>query len=234
MVETQMVDDQFWLQYAADHVKAAVEARDTAANKIDTYLVAIWAIYTGVFTAGVAFRLISTDFSIIIIMVLPVAIIPIARFLCLSVQLPPLVEFHENIPADIEKKLYREVVVEKSCRLSIARAAALISALSIVASILAYDLTDRTKAFRVAAKYNGETRNFQVYGFSEPNKDLSVSAAGIGDTAKTNWTYLDGIMEKSGADGSFSFIIPGDKIKANIKVFITWSDKDQHPVTIKN
>jgi hypothetical protein len=234
MADSTMIDDAFWLQYAADHAKAAVSERDAAAGKIDTYLGIVWAIYTGVFTAGIAFHQITASTDLIVLMLSPVIIIPVARFLCLNVQLPPRVEFRENIPADIEANLYDRVLEKKSSKLNIARAAALISVISIVVSIFAFDLSHSKRIYSVEAKYDSTSKSFLVYGISDASKALNVSLAGASDTGGKTMVYIEGTSVKSNPDGLFSFVVPSDKIKSNLKVFISWTDATSQAVIIKN
>ena len=84
MADIEMINDAFWLNYAKDHVTAAVTERDDAAGKLDTYLGIIWPLYTAAFALSSTFNIIHSEFEIpiLIILSLPILLIPIARFLC--------------------------------------------------------------------------------------------------------------------------------------------------------
>lgn len=234
MADIEMVNDAFWLKYAADHVTNAVTSRDDAANKIDTYLAAIWAIYTGVLTAGIVFHQIADNLWQIGIMALPVLILPIARFYCLNVLLPPSVRFYPNIPDSIEKVLYAKILIQKSERLVVAKRWAFVSALSIAASLFSYKINEGTKKnYFAEEKYSAREKKFWVNGVCQPNKTLTVSLAGVGDTVTKAYTYYEGASETSNTDGSFSFAVPADTIKSDLKVILTWTDDNNQLRTIR-
>jgi hypothetical protein len=234
MADIEMVNDAFWLKYAADHTTNAVTSRDDAANKIDTYLAAIWTIYTGVLTAGIVFHQVSDNLWQIAIMALPVVILPIARFYCLKVLLPPLVRFYPNIPDSIETVLYASILTQKSEGLVVAKRWAFVSALSIAASLFSYKINEGTKKnYFAEEQYSAREKRFWVNGVCEPNKTLAVSLAGVADTATRAYTYYEGLPETSNADGSFSFAIPADTIKSDLKVILTWTDANNQLRTIR-
>jgi hypothetical protein len=234
MAEIEMVNDAFWLKYAADHVTNAVTSRDDAANKIDTYLAAIWTIYTGVLTAGIVFHQVSDNLWQIGMMALPVMILPIARYYCLRVLLPPLVQFYPNIPDNIEQVLYASVLTQKSKRLNVAKRWAFVSALSIATSLFFYKINEGTrKNYFVEQKYSAREKRFMVNGVCEPNKTFAVSLAGVADSATKAYTYYEGASETANADGSFSFVVPADTIKSDLKVILSWTDANSQLRTIR-
>lgn len=232
----EIVNDAFWLQYAADHVTNAVKSRDDAAAKVDTYLAAIWTIYTGVLTAAVVFHQVSDDLFTLILLALPVLILPIARYLCLQVAIPPQVEFYETSPESIRSTLYDKVLEEKIKRLQWAKIGAAVSAVSIAVSLFAFKLNDEgRKDFVVQTTYNAGMKAWMVNGTAEPDKDLAVSIAGNVDSGKQKrFVYMDRAPEKSNADGTFLFMVPADSIVSDLKVIISWTGKDKQVKVIRN
>jgi hypothetical protein len=233
----EIVNDAFWLQYAADHVTNAVKSRDDAAAKVDTYLAAIWTIYTGVLTAAVVFHQVSDNLCTLVLLALPVLILPIARYLCLQVAIPPQVEFYETSPESIRSTLYDGVLETKIKRLQWAKIGALVSAVSIAVSLFAFKLNDEgRKDFGVQTTFNAGMKGWMVSGTAEPDKDLAVSIAGNVDSIgkQKRFVYLEGAAEKSNADGSFLFMVPGDSIISDLKVIISWTGKDKRVKVIRN
>jgi len=233
----EIVNDAFWLQYAADHVTNAVKSRDDAAAKVDTYLAAIWTIYTGVLTAAVVFHQVSDNLCTLVLLALPVLILPIARYLCLQVAIPPQVVFYETSPASIRSTLYDGILKTKIRRLQWAKIGALVSAVSIAVSLFAFKLNDEGKKdFTVEATFNAGMKAWLVSGTAEPGKELAVSVAGNVDTTckQKRFCYVDRPAEKANADGSFLFIVPADPIVSDLKVIISWTGRDGRVTTIRN
>lgn len=226
MPDIEMIDDAYWLKFAKDHVSNAITAREEAANKIDTFLGIIWPVYTTIFTTAIVFHQLTDNIYVIIIMALPVIIIPLARFLCLRVLLPPLVRFYPNIPADIEKNVYAKTVLKKSSFLLQAQVGAFIAALSIGLSLFIYKISDGTKNnYYVETVLNASSKNIQIEGRSQPNKEISISLAGTIDTAKKVWAYQE-LKVKSDAQGLFHSVLANNGMANNLKVFVSWIDNN--------
>ncbi|MDQ2753749.1 MAG: hypothetical protein M3R72_12070, partial [Bacteroidota bacterium] len=100
-MDIEMIDDNFWLKYAKDHTEKATDLVNAGADKLDTFLTWAWGIYTAVFTVSIILNLVTDDYTARFIMALPVIIIPIAKFLCISVQLPVFASYFPDMPDSI-------------------------------------------------------------------------------------------------------------------------------------
>src|ERR1051325_1358259 len=172
MADIEMINDAYWLKFAKDHVSNAITARDDAANKLDGFLTVVWGIYTAAFTAAVAFGNVSATSKII--MILPVIIIPVAKFLCIHVQLPVPVNFYPNVPDSIEQDGYAVIIRRKNSILLLAKFISFLSAISIGLAIFVYKMgnnkplppPETAENFFVKATYNKVCKNIRLEGLA--------------------------------------------------------------------
>ncbi|HEY2721624.1 MAG TPA: hypothetical protein VGI82_07860 [Chitinophagaceae bacterium] len=227
MTDIEMIDDAYWLKFAKDHVTNALTARDDAASKLDTFITYVWSVYTAVFTAALAFGEVPAKNWVKFIMVLPVILFPVAKFLCMEVQLPVPVNFYPNIPQSIENDGYATIIRSKNRMLNIAKAAVIVSAFSIALSIFVFRLDGLSakqndfKNFYVKVNYSNGGNTIQVRGMCEPNKMLTVFLAGGIDSANNQHHFEITPALQSDQQGRFDTIVDNNGIKNNVKAYVS-------------
>lgn len=141
-------DTDFWLEYAKSKITAGVEARDKAAEKLDTFLALVWGIYIAVFALGSFFDLVTDNTSQLITLLLPIIVIMVARYACTSVLMPvDSVEIDPSIVTEIISG-YDQVVRIKSRRLNVARFWTFVSIFSLVTALYGYNYFDTQKELK--------------------------------------------------------------------------------------
>lgn len=144
-MEIDMIDDKFWLNYAKVHTEKAVDTVNAGADKLDSFLTWSWTIYTTVFTAGIFFNSIEGAYWSKIIMALPVIIIPIAKMLCIQVQLPVFTRFYPNVPDSIVTDYYGKIIITKNCLFNWAKAITTLGIVMIGVALFLFKLSPGKK-----------------------------------------------------------------------------------------
>lgn len=134
------VDDQFWFDKSADMVDSAVSKRNEAAAKLQKFLVWLWGIYTASASVGIALSKTSYSLPVIILIASPSAILIIAYWLTVWVQMPLGAGFDARIPGDIKANYFRWVSI-KSNKLRLALALSLFAAVLVSLALIAASLS---------------------------------------------------------------------------------------------
>lgn len=238
MSKIEMIDDQFWLKFAKDHVAGALAARDEAAGKIDTFLSWVWTVYTAVFAAGVAFNVIGTDMSTRIIMALPVVLLPLARYVCVAVLLPVETTFATNVIEKIKSDGYATILKRKNSLLNRAKFAAVLSVLSIAAAIFVFrtDILAHETAvtdYYVKATYNSKCDVVRLEGWVGKVKTVKLLLAGTDSTGKTTSVRELDINPRM-ANGNFDTTLSANNQHVNYRLYASWTDSAKQLHIIKN
>ena len=232
MADFEMINDAFWLKYAEDHVTSAITTRDAAANKLDTYLGIVWPIYTAAFAVGSALNVINCQWYITLIITVPILLIPIARFLCVWVQLPILVEFHEQMPDSIEQNLYAKIIKEKSKRLSWATGFAITCGLSIGISLFTYKICsmNETNNYYMNISVNKEAKKLNIHGLFSKKTNVVITVIGLDSTSKDHFFVIPPL--KSNDKGKIDTLLDYKFIEKQIKAFASFTDNNKNPINI--
>ena len=127
------INDQFWFDWSEELIKSSIERLDKGLNRLNTYIISLWAIYTGasIFSLDLV-KFEYNDFYLII--VLPHLILLLGRWLIVQAQLPVDISFDPRIPAHIEKS-YRTTYQHKSKWSKLANIITLIATLAVVLTL---------------------------------------------------------------------------------------------------
>src|ERR1700687_480376 len=114
------IDDQYWFNFSETLVSKALDARDQAAAKLQTFALWLWGIYTTL--AAIGFTLAAKNLSVADTATIASAsgALIVVYWLTIWVQMPKLVGFEPRSPDDIMKKAYAANVRAKQWRLNIA------------------------------------------------------------------------------------------------------------------
>ncbi len=234
MEDNGLVNDAFWLAFAKDYVSKAISSRDDAAAKLETFLTAIWAIYTPLLAAGIAFDLISDNIISRIFMSLPVLIVPFARFVCIDVQLPVSVEFFPNEVNSIEFDCYAKVLKNKSYKLKWAVFSTIIAILSIAAALFIYKISSPADNYKNNTSFNPDAKDVHVIAKIDPLSDYTITVIWTKKADATHPSIKSSAKLKSDAKGNIDQLVPVDGLPDNIKTIIEWTDKGKSKIISSN
>ncbi|HVZ96608.1 MAG TPA: hypothetical protein VG847_07020 [Chitinophagaceae bacterium] len=146
------IDRDYWLDFAKDSVSKSIQARDDAAKSIDTFLSWLWTIYTSVFVLASLLDYLSGDLAQVTIVAQPILIIMISRYFCLLVVMPVSREEAKADPNVVPEIIdsFQIIVDEKKKRLQTAKAATLISIISLCIALVGYNALDPNKNLKAA------------------------------------------------------------------------------------
>ncbi len=229
-MDIEMIDDNFWLKYAKDHTEKATDLVNAGADKLDTFLTWAWGIYTAVFTVAIILNLVTDDYTTRIIMALPVIIIPIAKFLCISVQLPVFASYFPDMPDSIINDLYSKVINRKHKLFQWALAIATIGVLNIGVALF---------IFKIGLNDNYSIKVSQVVSnhlIFIKGKILNNKAANITLIGKFQDSLMKSIDLKvqSNKKGDIDTVINDNGLKPLNKVYCKWDKGNGKTTTIEN
>ena len=113
---TVKVDDQFWLDYAGDLVKTAVDRRDQAADKLQAYVAWLWPIFTASTALGFAFGKLKADYWLVGLIVVAQVSLILGYGACVLVRLPVDTSIVAGSP-EVIMSAYTRTVESKRIRL---------------------------------------------------------------------------------------------------------------------
>lgn len=82
-MDNKIINDDYWLNLAANNIESNISTRDTAANNIDKFLGLLWTTYTAIFTGATFTGYIDGSNCYILLIAQPILVIFIARLLAL-------------------------------------------------------------------------------------------------------------------------------------------------------
>jgi hypothetical protein len=131
-----IVDDFYWLKWAATDVDESIAGRNAAAEHLRTAIAWLWTVYSAAAIIGVAFS--DRQFSSwqTLLVAAPILLLPIAYGLSTFTLMPIDKQYDPREPEQIKTEYHREVK-EKRHRLFRALMVSGVAALSVVGACLA-------------------------------------------------------------------------------------------------
>jgi hypothetical protein len=146
------IDRDYWLDFAKDGVSKSIENREKAAEKLDTFLIWVWGIYTSVFALASLFNYMSTNIYQLIFVAQPILIIMLSRFFCTMVAMPSTNNDNKMLadPNDVASIIdsFKLIVKHKKRKLRIAIIFTFISIISISIALVGYNSFDPDKQIK--------------------------------------------------------------------------------------
>ncbi len=141
------IDRDYWLEYAKDGVSKSIESREKAADRLDTFLLWVWGIYTTIFVLGSILEFLSTDFWQLVICAQPILVIMLGRFACNMVSMPTSINADPAVVAEIIDG-HTNIVLARKKRLSFAILMTLLSIFSLFVALIGYNALDPQKQLK--------------------------------------------------------------------------------------
>ena len=225
-----MVDDAFWLKYAKDHTEKATDLVNSGADKLDSFLTWAWGIYTTVFTAAIILNQVSDSASSRIIMALPVIIIPIAKFLCIRVQLPVFAKYFPDIPDSIVQDLYSAVINKKHKLFNWAIGIAILGILNIALSLFIFK-TESGSDFKIQVAHLDNIHSLSISAQITKSKTAIITV--LGKVQDTAFRSID-FKIKSDKEGRIDTLINDKGLTTIIKAYCKWDIDSENSKIIDN
>jgi hypothetical protein len=149
------IDIDFWLNFAKGRVSQNIENIEKDADKLDTFLIWTWGIYTTIFALASIFDFLSSNIWQLLFMALPILIIMLSRYLCTMVSLPsPETDKISANPNDVPSIVdsYNFIITDKKKKLKVAQIFTLISIFSIMIALVSYSYLDPNKDIKQEIK----------------------------------------------------------------------------------
>lgn len=163
MPPTPKINDQFWLDKAEKIINNSIDNLDKGISSLNTFLVALWGIYTAASIFTIAYLELD-DTKLILYIILPHAILLLGRCLTIFGQLPVNIKFDPRAPELIEDA-YRQTYWWKKFYLIV----------GIVFSVVATLVMIFVLTFSFIEKNNLKNKKFILDNRIKPNLQLHHS-----------------------------------------------------------
>lgn len=141
------IDRDYWLDYAKDAVSKSIDSREKAADRLDTFLLWIWGIYTTIFVLGSILDFLSANIWQLVVCAQPILVIMIARYTCIMVSMPTSVSADPAVVAEIIDG-HTTMVLERKRKLNRAILLTLVSIVSLFVALVGYNALDPQKLLK--------------------------------------------------------------------------------------
>lgn len=130
----EIIDDKYWLDYAKTAVKESISTRNTAAEKLQKFIIWAWPIYTATFTIGETINLLDVGTTVSILLASPIVFMLLAYWFAEVCQAPIHAKFDPRIPYEI-RAAYNEGLKKKIRKFQYAKAFTFMAVLSLCTAL---------------------------------------------------------------------------------------------------
>jgi hypothetical protein len=217
----EIIDDEYWLQYAKKSVENSITSRNAAAAKLEKMTIWFWSLYTASFTIGVSINLIVAPKFILGLLAAPIFLLIITYWFCILAQLPVSAEFDPAIPFEI-KEGYNSGLSKKKKRFDIALTFTFISALFLSIALFSLSFAKKKENYTLSAFYSDNKEQIIVSGLFPGNTIVYTSLDTL-NNSKVKIQFYNNIF-KVQDNGILNLNIPINKTKKDIYVSAVWKD----------
>lgn len=217
----EIVDDEYWLQYAKKSIEKSITSRNEAAAKLESMTLWFWGLYTATFTVGITVNAIDAPFWVLLLLASPVVCLIITYWFCVLAQFPVTAEFDPTIPYEIKEGYNQGLLVKKS-RFNRALFCTFISAFLIGTSLFSLSFVNKKNNISITSSYDKEQKAIIISGLLPKNiSALTTIDTLSGENKKTTiYTNRYTIQE----NGIINLNIPIKSLPKNTIVSITWTE----------
>jgi len=217
----EIVDDEFWLQYAKKSIEKAITTRNEAASKLQKMTLWFWGLYTATFTIGVTINAIDAPFWVTLLLASPIIFLIITYWFCVLVQFPVNAEFDPTIPYEI-KEAYNQGLFKKKQRFNWALTFTFISALLLGVALFSLSFVGKRDSISLTSSYNKEIKAIVISGLLP--KDISVLTT-IDTLDKDRKMIIYTNIYNTQAKGIVNINFPIKSLPKKTFVTMTWIEK---------
>lgn len=146
----EIINDEYWLNYAKQLVINSITARNEGAAKLEKMTLWFWGLYTASFTIGVSINLIDAPTWVLVFLGLPIITLIVTYWLCVWTQLPIGTTFDPRIPDEIRSS-YNKSVKIKDTRYHLALGSTLFSAIILAIALFSLSFVDKKHTYSITA-----------------------------------------------------------------------------------
>jgi hypothetical protein len=229
-METEMVDNEFWLKYAKDSITNSLKCRDEGAEKLRSMIFWFWGIYTAVFTIGVSINLIDASLIILILLASPIFVLILSYWFCVYAQLPIIghnnkTGYDPGIPFEI-KQGYNAGLRFKNRHFRAALISTLISALLLGIALVMLSFVNKKQSSSLNVNLNDNKDEILISGLFPKLTLVKTEVDSLVSPNSKITFYQNSFMIQE--NGTLNLNIPIKKISKSNKIFVTTSWKDNN------
>lgn len=217
----EIVDDQYWLEYAKKTIEKSITTRNEAAAKLESMTLWFWGLYTASFTIGVSINLIDAPIWVLVLLASPVVFLILTYWFCVLAQFPVTAEFDPTIPYEI-KEGYNQGLFVKKRRFNWALFFTFVSALLLGSALFSLSFVNKKNETSITASYDQNLKLITISGLLPKNVSAYTTIDTISVDKNKSTIYSNKYVVQE--NGIINVNFPIDKLPTETIVTIIWTE----------
>jgi len=184
----EIVNDEYWLNYAKSSVESSLTSRNKAAAKLEKMTLWFWGIYTATFTFGVTINALDAPWVVLAMLASPIVLLIITYWFSVLAQLPVNAEFDPRIPYEI-KDAFNAGLKTKNKRFKAAKWFTFLSAAMLSISLFSLSFVQKKENSTFNAEFIQEDSVLLVSGVYPKGMLITAKVDSVYDANKKNEFY---------------------------------------------
>lgn len=217
----EIVDDQYWLEYAKKTIEKSITSRNEAAAKLESMTLWFWGLYTASFTIGISINLIDAPLWVLVLLASPVVFLIITYWFYVLAQFPVTAEFDPTIPYEI-KEGYNQGLFVKKRRFNFALFFTFFSALLLGIALFSLSFVNKKNVTSITTLYDQNHKCIAISGLLPKNVSAYTTIDTITVDKKKSTVFTNTFIVQE--DGIININFPIDKLPKETIVTIIWAE----------
>jgi hypothetical protein len=219
----EMINNEYWLEYAKKSVDTSVTSINDAAAKLEKMVLWFWSIYTASFTIGVSINVIEAPTFVLVLLASPIALLIMTYWLCVWAQLPIMSHhpYDPRVPVEIIKS-YNYGQLKKDSHMRLALVLSFLSALFLATALFSFSFVHKKEPAVMNALYNATKSSIVISGTLPKNTLVNTYIDSVDITGDKTQFYSNTYLVQN--NGILNINVPVKTPPREIIVSTFWKD----------
>jgi hypothetical protein len=217
----EIVDDEYWLNYAKESVVNSINNRNDAAAKLEKMTLWFWGLYTTSFTIGVTINALKAPVWVMVLLASPIILLIVTYWLCELVQLPVNASFDPRIPYEIKEGFNKGLKI-KNKRFNYALISTFISALFLSVALFSLSFVNKKSDYSIDAQLSKDGKYVVISG-TLPKKTLVETSLDSMVAVKQKMEFYSEEYLVTNNE-TCNFYIPLKSVPEKLFVTVSWKE----------
>jgi hypothetical protein len=221
----EMINNEYWLDYAKKEVDNSVTSVNDAAAKLEKMVLWFWSLYTASFTIGVSINAIDAPTWVLILLASPIVLLIMTYWLCVWAQLPILSHhpYDPRVPVEIIKA-YNFGQLKKDRHLRFAQTLSLVAALFLGIALFSFSFVHKKEATVMNALYNASKNTILISGTLPKNTLVNTYIDSVDREGNKKEFYVNSFLVQD--NGVLNINVPVNDPPKEVVVSTFWKDNN--------
>ncbi len=216
-----IINDEYWLQYAKQSVENSITARNDGAAKLEKMVLWFWSLYTATFTIGVSINILDAPSWVMTLLASPIVMLILTYWLCIWAQLPVTATYDPRIPYEI-KEGYNHGLKVKNNRFHFALSLTFVSALLLAIALFSLSFVKKKENYNLNAFYNDSKTCVVISGTMPKNTVVVTNLDSLDSKNNKTEFFTNTYMVQD--NGILNLNVPVKKVNSDIIISVLWKE----------